>query len=211
VDTFRWSNLKANRDLFLVLISLTFFMFAFNIFFPFIMIYLNHYIKLEMLQSSLLIAICILIGGVGTAFPMGYLSDRWGRKPVAIISVVMESVGLLLFSLTKSYIPLILTGIIWLGGYTAWTVASGAWTKDLYPEDKRGQFAGFYILFNIAFTMIPGPLLGGWLASRYGIPTVLDGKAGTIPTPLVFQVAAVAVLLTLIPLLLIGKGKQIQK
>jgi MFS family permease len=210
-DTFRLSTLKANRNLFLVLISLTLFMFAFNIFFPFIMIYLNHYIKLEMLQSSLLIAIAILIGGVGMAYPIGLLADRWGRRQVAVLSVVVESVGLLLFSLTKSFVPLVITGIIWLAAFTAWTVATNAWTKDLYPEDKRGQFAGFYILFNVAFTMIPGPLLGGWLASQYGIPTVLDGKAGTIPTPLIFQVAAVVVLLTLIPLFFIRQDKQAQR
>jgi len=52
----------------------------------------------------------------------------------------------------------------------------------------------------VLFTMVPGPLLGGWLASTYGIPTVLDGQAGFIPTPLIFQVAGVATLLALVPL-----------
>ena len=77
----------------------------------------------------------------------------------------------------------------------------------MFPEEKRGQFAGYYILFNVAFTMIPGSLLGGWLASTYGIPTVLDGKAGFIPTPLLFQAAGVSVLLALIPLFIIKQKK----
>ena len=55
--------------------------------------------------------------------------------------------------------------------------------------------------------MIPGSLIGGWLASTYGIATVLDGKAGLIPTPLLFQVAGVLVLLAVIPLLTIRKKK----
>lgn len=71
---------------------------------------------------------------------------------------------------------------------------------DLFPEDKRGQFAGFVILFTVAFTMVPGPLIGGWLSTQYGIPTMLDGQAGYIPTPLIFQVAGLATLLAAIPM-----------
>jgi MFS family permease len=103
---------------------------------------------------------------------------------------------------------LLLTGILWLAPLAAWTISTSAWTRDLFPEEKRGQFAGYYVLFNVAFTMIPGSLFGGWLASTYGIPTVLDGKAGFIPSPLLFQVAGVTVLLALIPLFIIGRKKK---
>jgi MFS family permease len=95
---------------------------------------------------------------------------------------------------------LALTGSLWLAAMSAWMISTGAWTKDLYPADKRGQFAGYFILFTVAFTMIPGPLIGGWLASQYGIPTVLNGQAGFIPTPLIFQDAGLATLVALIPL-----------
>jgi MFS family permease len=204
-DTFRLKNLLAQRDLFLLLISLTLFMVAINIFFPYLMIYMQHFIQLPILDSSIVIAVTILVGGIILAFPIGMLVDRWGRRPVALLAVVCESAGLLLFSFSRSLPALIFTSILWLAPYTAWVITTGAWTKDLFPEDKRGQFAGYFILFNVAFTMIPGPLLGGWLATAYGIPTIIDGKAGTIPTPIIFQVAAAAVLFTLIPLLLIKK------
>lgn len=203
IETFQWSSLKANRNLFLVLISLTVYQLGFNVFFPYIMIYLQHFIKLPVMQSSLLIAVAILVGGVGMAWPFGWLADRLGRKPVAVMGIVGVSVGLLLFSFSRGFVSLVITGTVWLAALAGWTIATGAWTKDLYPEDKRGQFAGFYILFNVALTMIPGPLLGGWLATQYGIPTVLDGKPGFIPPPLLFQVAAVMILFTLIPVLLI--------
>ena len=204
-DTFHLKNLTAERDLFLLLISLTLFMVSINIFFPYLMIYLQHYINLGIAESSTLIAVAIVVGGIGMALPLGALVDRWGRRQVAMLSVVVECVGLVLFSLSRTLAPLILSGIVWLGAYTAWTVATGAWTKDLYPEDKRGQFSGYFILFNVAFTMIPGSLLGGWLSTAYGLPTVIDGKAGTAPTPIIFQTAAGLVLLTLIPLALMKK------
>lgn len=199
--TFRTKELLQNRNLFLLLISLTLFMVAFNVFFPFLLIYMKHYLQLSILESSIVLAVTILIGGIIMAYPIGLLVDRWGRRPVAITAVIMECVGLLLFSLARSVPVIIACCLLWLIPYTAWTISMQTWTKDLFPEHKRGQFAGYYVMFNVALTMVPGPLLGGWLAATYGIPTIIDGKAGTIPTPIVFQVAAFLVLLTLIPLL----------
>lgn len=202
-DTFRLQALMAHRNLFLLLISLTLFMVAFNVFFPFLLIYMKHFLQLSILNSSIVLAVTILVGGILLAYPIGILVDRWGRRPVALAAVLCESLGLILFSFVRSLPLIVITSLLWLIPYTAWVIAMQTWTKDLFPEDKRGQFAGYYILFNVALTMVPGPLLGGWLANTYGIPTVIDGKAGVIPTPIVFQVAAVMVLLTLIPLLLI--------
>ncbi|MCX6031575.1 MAG: MFS transporter [Chloroflexi bacterium] len=199
-DTFRGHNLAANRDLFLLLLTLAVYGIAEQVFFPYLIIYLNHYLKLPTLQASLLIFVCILVGGIALAYPFGLLADRIGRKRLAVAAILLKMIGLLLFAQMRSVIPLAATGIVWLAGMSAWAISTGAWTKDLYPEDKRGQFAGYFILFTVLFTMVPGPLIGGWLASTYGIPTVLNGQAGFIPTPLIFQVAGVATLLAAIPL-----------
>ena len=207
-DTFRIENLKANRDFFLVMAAVTLFTLAQQVFFPYLVIYLQHYVKLEALEYSILVGVAILVGGIGLAYPFGLLVDRWGRRSVAILAVLGEALGLLLFSLSKSYILLLITGILWLAPMAAWTIATLTWTKDLFPDDKRGQFAGYYVLFAVAFSMIPGPLIGGWLGSHFGIPTVLDGKAGFIPTPLIFQVAAGGTLLALIPLLFTRKKNE---
>ena len=112
-------------------------------------------------------------------------------------------VGLIAFSLMENFILLTLTGILWLAGMSAWMISTGAWTKDLYPDDKRGQFAGYFILFTVAFTMVPGPLIGGWLTTQFGIATIINGQAGFIPTPLIFQVAGLATLVALIPMMFV--------
>ncbi len=199
-DTFRLDSLRANRDYFLLLSALTLYGIAEQIFFPYLIIYLNHYLQLPTLDASLIIFVCILAGGILLAYPFGLLADRLGRKRLATGAVLLKMAGLILFSLTRSTVLLTLTGILWLAGMSAWIVSTGAWTKDLFPDDKRGQFAGYFILFTVALTMIPGPLIGGRLASAFGIPTVVDGQAGFIPTPLLFQVAGVATLAALIPM-----------
>ncbi len=206
-ESFQWKNLVANRDFFFVLMGISLWAIAQNIFFPYLIIYLQHYLQMDTTSSSITIAVCILIGGIALAWPLGLLIDRWGRKPMALIAVGAEMIGLILFSLTKSFIPLIITGILWLAPLTAWTIATSAWSKDLFPEDKRGQFAGFYLFFWVMLPMILGPLTGGWLGSAYGIKTVIDGQTAYVPTPLLFQVAGVATLLAAIPLFFVKEKK----
>ena len=53
--------------------------------------------------------------------------------------------------------------------------------------------------------MIPGPLIGGWLGSRFGTPVVVDGVAGVAPSALIFQVSAAITILAIIPLILIRR------
>jgi MFS family permease len=207
-STFQFSSLRQNADFFKIMIALTLFMLGINVFFSYLMIYLQHYVQLSIVDSSIVVGICILVGGIGAAYPIGLLVDGWGRRPVAILSVFLEAIGLIVFSRSQTLPALIVSGILWLAPFAAWTIATTTWTRDLFPEEKRGQFAGYYVLFNVAFTMIPGSLLGGWLASTYGIATVLDGKPGYIPTPLLFQVAGAFVLLAVIPLLMIRNKKE---
>jgi MFS family permease len=206
-DSFRWKNLVANRDFFLVLMGISLWAIAQNVFFPYLIIYLQHYIQLDTMSSTITIAVSILVGGIALAWPLGLLIDRWGRKPVALIAVGAEMAGLILFSISKSFIPLVITGILWLMPLTAWTIATSTWSKDLFPEDKRGQFAGFYLLFWVMIPMILGPITGGWLGTRFGIPTVIDGQAGFIPTPILFQVAGIATLLAAIPLFFVKEKR----
>jgi MFS family permease len=205
-ESFQWKNLAANRNFFLVLMGISLWAIAQNVFFPYLIIYLQHYIQLDTLSSSITIAVSILVGGIALAYPLGMLIDRWGRKPVALLSIGAEMIGLILFSLSRNLVLLVITGILWLAPLTAWTIATSTWSKDLFPEDKRGQFAGYYLFFWVMLPMILGPLTGGWLGTHFGIPTVIDGQAGFIPTPLIFQVAGVATLLAAIPLVF-ARGK----
>ncbi|HOU24285.1 MAG TPA: MFS transporter [Anaerolineae bacterium] len=207
-DTLRWETVRDHPDFFLVLLAMTLFGVAQQVFFPYLMIYLNHYLDVPTVQASLLIFIAILVGGIILAFPLGLLADRIGRRRLAFLAIAGEIIGLWLFSLARSFLLLAVTGVLWLAPLTAWTISTGAWSKDLFPEDKRGQFAGYVILFTVALTMVPGPLVGSWLATRYGIPTLINGQPGFIPTPVIFQAAALTTILAALPLWFTHKGQE---
>jgi len=206
INTFKWSSLRQQTNLLYLLIAITLWGIAQQIFFPYLLIYITHYLKIETVQASIIIFLAILLGGIATAYPLGLLTDRWGRRKIALLAIIAEMVGLIAFSLSRSFVALILTGILWLAPISAWTIAVSAWSKDLFPEDKRGQFGGYVILFSVAFTMVPGPLIGSWLTTSFGIHTVLDGKEAFIPTSLIFKVAGIATLLALIPILKIKRS-----
>ncbi len=207
-NTFRLQSLRANRSFFLLLFTLAIYGIAEQIFFPYLIIYLNHYLKLPTMDASLLIFVCILVGGILLAYPFGLLADRIGRKRLALGAILLKMVGLVLFSLMKDTIPLAITGTLWLAGMSAWMISTGAWTKDLYPDQMRGQFSGYFILFTVLIAMVIGSQVGGWLSSAYGIPTIIDNRPGYIPTPLIFQVAGIATLVAALPLLLIPEKRR---
>ncbi|MEA5079400.1 MAG: MFS transporter [Anaerolineaceae bacterium] len=205
--TFRFSELKMHKNFIFLLVSITLWGVAQNIFFPYLLIYINHFLKISNTDSSLIIFFAILIGGIGAAYPLGMLVDKWGRKKVAYLAIVAEAIGLFAFSLARSTPILIATGVLWLAPISAWTIATSAWTKDLFPEDKRGQFGGYVIMFSVAFAMVPGPLIGSWLTTAYGVHSVLDGKEAFIPSSLIFQVAAIATLLAAIPIYFVNRKR----
>ena len=70
------------------------------------------------------------------------------------------------------------------------SIASVAWLKDLLPEENRGKFLGIRMIFWIAIPMVIGPWIGSTLIQTYGIPTTLNGQAGFIPVPIIFQVGS---------------------
>lgn len=198
-STFKITNIKENKDFFLILSGAALWGLAFNIFFPFVMIYLQHYLHLDIGISSILLLILFIIAMI-FAYPMGILIDKIGRKKLAIISVVSECVFLLLFALVNDLIFIIITGTLWVSFVTTFTISSNTWIKDLYPKNKYGQFSGYFILFTVLIPMIPGPLIGGWLSQQFGIQAIIDGQPGYIPTPIIFVVSAFMILLTIIPL-----------
>lgn len=207
-STFNRSYLKEHKNFFIVLLAIGLWGMAFQVFFPFLLIYLKHYLKLTLEASTLLIFISILVGGILAALPAGILSDRFGRKRIALAAVAVETIALFLFSYIRDVFWLAVCSVCWISAYNFWMIATLAWSKDLYPDERRGEFSGYMTLFAVAFTMIPGPLIGGLIIEHYGIKAVIEGKDGIIPTPEIFLCAALLMILPLIPVLMAKEKKE---
>ncbi len=206
-STFNRTAITNNKNIFLILLGSALWGIAFNVFFPFVLIYLEHFLLIPIFLASILIFVALLISIIA-AYPVGKLVDKFGRKKIAIGAVFLESVSLFLFAFSELIVFIAITAAIWVFAMVTWDIASKTWVRDLLPEDKRGQFSGYFILFNVLIGMTIGPLIGGVISETYGIPIIIEGIAGFIPPPIVFVVAAFLMLLVLIPII---KAKEFEK
>jgi MFS family permease len=203
-ETFSFKILRENHDFTKIQVSAALFWIAFNVFFPFIIIYLEYGLSIPGFEASILIFIALLVSII-LAVPMGIVTDKIGRKKVAIGAVIIEIIGLFFFSFSRGiedFVYIAFTSSLWVFGMISFNVATRTWLKDLYPEDKRGQTHGYYLLFTILGGMTIGSLLGGFLADLFGTPIVIDEVPGSIPPALLFMIASLMMILALIPILL---------
>ena len=197
--TFRKGNLKKYKDFFMVLIVITTWQIGLNIFYPFLMIYLQHDIGFSLTTASILIFIALLTSIV-LAYPLGIFTDKIGRKRMTFIAAVLFGVSLFIFGFFTDIPMLLVLGSIWATFYLGITISTFSWAKDLYPEENRGEFSGYWNLFSATIPMIIGPLIGGWLATEFGTYQLIEGHWGYVPTSIIFFVSGIVIILTIIPL-----------
>ena len=199
---FQWQTVTRNRTLFLLLLFIMVSSIGMQVSFPYMIIYLENFIGISKTQFSI-IGGAVMLGSAIFAVPFGLLADRWDKRRMIMLAIVVSALGGILLSLVSDIPFLALAGFLWQAFSMASGIAAVAWLKDLLPEQNRGKFLGIRMIFWIAIPMVLGPWIGSALIQNFGIPTTLNGQAGFIPVPVIFQVGSVIALLSLIPLFFI--------
>ncbi len=205
-ELFRVATLRENSKLFIILISAMLLGVGFQVAFPYMIIYINNYIGVSKTEYAI-VGGAVIIGSAIAAIPLGILADKINKRFMMAISILLTCLGCFAFSLVRGIPLLALAGLAWQMFSMSASIAAMSWLKDLLPEESRGRFLGIRMIFLVLIPMLIGPGIGSALIRRFGIPTVLNGQAGFIPVPLIFQVGAVMGLLALIPLAFIQFDK----
>ncbi|MDF2673401.1 MAG: conserved rane protein of unknown function [Clostridiales bacterium] len=208
-SVFNVETIKKNKEMFLVFASMSLYSIGMQVFLPYQMIYMNNYLHLSKSTAGAVTAMPVLVAML-IAIPAGKLDDRGHGKVLAFTGPLLSFVGLILFSFSRQIYEIIITGSLIYIGFVVLLLSIGAWIKNLMPEESRGQFEGVRMIFNVAIPMIIGPALGSYLISNYGIPTIINGNVGFVPTPIVFQVAGILCVTSIIPLIII-KNRETKK
>lgn len=199
---FNLDTLRQNRKLFILLLFIMISSIGMQVSFPYLIVYLENYVGVTKTEFSI-VGGAVMVGAALVAVPFGILADRWNKRLMMAAAITASAAGGILLSLVRTIPLLALTGFLWQAFALAASIASVAWLKDLLPEQNRGKFLGIRMIFWIAIPMVLGPWIGSQLIQAYGIPTTLNGQAGFIPHPVIFQVGSIIALLALIPLLFI--------
>jgi MFS family permease len=205
-ELFDVQTLRRNRTLFILLLFIMITSIGMQVSFPYLIVYLENYVGISKSEFSI-IGGAVMLGSAIVAIPFGLLADRWNKRIMMATALIVSSLGGILLSLVNTLPLLALTGFLWQAFAVAVSVASVAWLKDLLPEESRGKFLGIRMIFWIAIPMVVGPWIGSQLIQTYGIPTTLNGEAGFVPVPVIFQVGSLISLLGLIPLAFIRTRK----
>jgi MFS family permease len=97
--------------------------------------------------------------------PLGRLSDRYGRRPLMLLSIAAGGVGYLLFARATSVAMLLVARAISGAAAANYGIAQ-AYIADSVPPERRSRAMGLVgAAFGLGFVL--GPALGGMLA-RFG-------------------------------------------
>jgi len=108
--------------------------------------------------------------------PSGRLADKYGRRPLMIVGMLVIAIGDLATGAARTMLYLIpargLTGL----GRAVSEAASSAFVADLTDQapDFRGLLVGVQQMC-VAAAFIVGPAIGGWMVKEWGPPSVFYG------------------------------------
>ncbi len=136
-------------------------------------------VKHPALMQGLMLTIFPLMSMLGTAC-LGYLSDKWGRKRMLVLSLFGSCVGLGLTSIAVMMhsLGLLLLGRALSGALGASQPLAQATVTDIaLPEQKALMLAWVAVAMTVG--MLAGPLIGGllvkpWLPLGLALPFVVS-------------------------------------
>ncbi|MEM2210555.1 MAG: MFS transporter [Nitrososphaerales archaeon] len=117
-----------------------------------------------------------LVGFVISAFglarlisdmPMGWLADKWGRKLIMQIGMILFATSALIAAYSINIYQLILSRFIQGVGAAMLTTSAMAYIGDIAPINERGKYMGFY-QGSFFLGTATGPAIGGFLAEIGG-------------------------------------------
>ncbi len=209
---FRPSVIKGNSKLYISLVCMGIFSIASQVFFPYLFIYVVHYIDMNTLKLTvpvIILAVAVVALAVTTLVSFIILSDRKGKAPFLFPSAALFVIGLVLvYFAGKNIIWFALSAIIAMVGYGLLMIMLNASIRDFTPEDKAGQLQGIRMIFSVLLPMTIGPAVAVKVTDAFATSQYLNeyGVAVNIPAPHIYLAAAAIGVTIFVPLVFLAKN-----
>lgn len=212
---FKPSVVKNHKNLYLALCAMAIFNIAYQVFFPYIFIYLQHSMDFTfdkllagITPKIIVIAAVCLIALVAAIISLGRLMDKFGKDKFIYASVLLYIAGLVITGINdKSLAGFGLGMLITMAGYGCFMILFGATVRDFTPEDKTGMFQGIRMIFMVLIPMVIGPAIGKEICKISAFTYTNDyGVVQSAPGAVMFFAAAAVSVLIFIPVIFLKKN-----
>ena len=212
ISVFNFKEFFKLKELVWVNVAVSVFFIGFNVYFAYIGNYIIYYLGYTADMMGIIEAVPLVLSML-TAIPASRLINKNKHILVSTVAIVVNIIGLLIIAPitpdmidnTKIFDFRLWFGIFLVGvGYVTILQTTKVWTKQLYPQNSKGQFEGIWILFFVLIPMIGGSFIGEAVVKTSGeiITNELSGQTEYIPNGNIYLVGALIILLTAVPLLM---------
>lgn len=220
------SVIKANKKLYLMFLIYFIYSVSLQIYFPYMMVYIQYTCKINNEGSGLftpfviVMLVSLLLGSIAGAI-IGFLGDKFGKEKMIIPLLVGLTIGLvMMFSVpyinagtdndTGRIIYCSISGLIMIFGYAGLPTIINALIRQYIPKGEEGSFMGIRMLFVVALPMCIGPFVGDAINKAGGL-TYTDPTTSITdiaPSNRGYIAGALVLFLVLVPLYFYMKEKR---
>ena len=216
-SAFNYRELMKNRELLWVFLVLTIYFIAFNVYYPHVGNYMIYYLGFSPDVIGIIQGIALILG-MFSVIPASRLLNKNRFAAAASIAIVLSVIGvgmLGLFGRPENVDPStilnwnLLIAMFFFGcGYIVFMQVTSVWMKQLFPEEAKGQFAGFRIIFFVLIPWVVSPLIANPIIKSNGQITDTNGMAAYLPTHVLFLISTALIVLTFVPLIFAARERK---
>jgi len=100
--------------------------------------------------------------------PSGWLSDRWGRRPLMIWGTVLIAVMAFMNARATTFLEFVIYRLIQGVGSAMWMTSRTTLLADVLKPSERGRIMGYFQTFQLLGSSA-GPVIGGYAAVLWGL------------------------------------------
>ena len=219
-SAFNFKELAKRKELLWVFLVLTVYFVSFNVYYPHVGNYMIYYLGFSA-DSIGLIQGLALIFGMLAVIPASRMLNRNKFVPATVIAVILSIIGVGILGLfgrpenvdkTTIFNWNLLIGLFLFGcGYIMFMQVLSVWMKQLFPEEAKGQFEGFRIIFFVLIPWVVSPFIANPIIKNNGKIVDADGMEAFLPTHVLFLISVLLIVLTFIPLFFAARQRKMRE
>lgn len=211
LEGFKPKTIKENKSLYMILLIYFIYGVAIQVYFPYLMVYIEKSCNIANTGSSFLtpfaivMAVALLVGSI-LSVVIGIIADKVGKTKMIIPVIVILIIGLFMMFFipyinndTLRIVYAAISGLIMILGYVSVPTVLNSLVRSNIPKGKEGTFMGIRMIFVVALPMCIGPFIGDALNKAYGENYVGDyGVESPLPSNYGYLVSLFILLIAII-------------